>query len=257
MKKKGLALLLIIAVAFSLMACTSNDAGDSKDNSQETAAVQTDAGTQSGGQSDALDTSLTDSKLIASINNDRPKKLKIAMEMKTLGVETSMVTYYDGDKMRVETDVPDVGKSVLIYLPEQEVMYSYMEGNEQGIKMTGASTTYAEDMDLMVDDSELFADITDETAKNMSAKVTTLDGEEVIYIEANDTDEEMGEVLVKMWYSVKYGTPLKYEVAVGEQTMMELTVTEIQKDIAIDQSLFTPPSDISFQEADMKTMIDD
>ena len=66
----------------------------------------------------------------------------------------------------------------------------------------------------------------------------------------------MGNVHVKMWYSTKYSTPLKYEVIAGEQPMMTLKVVEIESNIKVDASLFEPASDIEFQEVNMESMMD-
>ena len=63
-------------------------------------------------------------------------------------------------------------------------------------------------------------------------------------------------MLVKMWYSVKYNVPLKYEVFMNEQSFMVLEVVEIEKDINIDEKLFEVPSDITFQEVDINSMMD-
>lgn len=260
MKKKLFLVILTMIVSFSLAAC-GDKAGEKEDeNVQETVTAQADGESdqmEETEETEALDTSLTGESLIDSIKGSRPKTMKLETELSTFGMSTKTITYYDGDDTRTETDVPEMGKNVLIYLSDEGTMYSYVEGGTDGIKMTGVDMSYAEEMDIMMDTSDLFAEITSESSEDLSAKVENLDGEEVVYIEATETDEEMGEVFVKMWYSVKYGTPLKYEVIMGEKSMMELKVTSIEKDIKIDQSLFTPPSDVNFQEADMNAMFDE
>lgn len=81
------------------------------------------------------------------------------------------------------------------------------------------------------------------------------DGEEVIYIETTQADDDMGEMLVKMWYSEKYATPLKYEVYVGESLMTELKVTKIHDNVNFNDDTFMPPADIDFQEVNMDTVM--
>ncbi|GMQ63657.1 hypothetical protein [Vallitalea maricola] len=178
----------------------------------------------------------------------------IKSEMTAFGTTTSMNTYYDGNKSRTEIDVPGMAKSILIHLPNEEVMYQYVYGEETGVKMTGANASYAEEMGLMMDTSML-AEITDASSEDMIARVETLDGEEVIYIEATQSDEDMGDVLVKMWYSKKYATPLKYEVYMGETLMTNLKVIKITDSIRFSGDEFVPPKDVTFQEMDMQSMM--
>ncbi len=194
-------------------------------------------------------------ELIQSLTNNRPEKMMIKSEMTSFGMTMTTTTYYDGENSRTESDIPDLGKSILIYLADEGVMYQYVYGDAEGVKMTGANQDYASEMGLMTDTS-LFAEILDQGSPDMTAKRDTLDGEEVIYIEATQSDEDTGEALVKMWYSEKYATPLKYEVIIGETVVASMHTTKITDNVSIDESLFLAPEDVNFQEVDMEAMME-
>jgi hypothetical protein len=200
--------------------------------------------------------SLEGLELIGTLNTTRPEKLKIESEMIIFGATSKISTFYEGNKVRTETDVAGMAKSILINLPEEGAIYQYMYGDTEGVKMMDDGTSNTEGMGIMIDQAELLAAITDESSNDLIAKVDTLDGEEVVYIEATESDEDMGEMLVKMWYSVKYATPMKYQVFAGEEMVMELKVTKILDNINMNESLFLPPSDVTFTEFSMDEMMD-
>lgn len=196
--------------------------------------------------------------LINSMGTDRPDTLRIVSEITAFNMTTTMTTYYDGDKSKTEIDVPNMSKSILIHIPNKEIMYQYVYGESTGIKITGADKASAEEMGLMMDTSLLTA-LQDGASDDIIARteyLEELDSEEVIYIETTESDEDMGEMLVKMWYSEKYATPLKYEVYVGEKLMTELNVTKINDNVNFNADTFMPPSDVTFQEVDMEAMMD-
>lgn len=247
MKNKLITVLLVLCLSVSLMAC-----GNTKTNG-ENPENPTDAVNQEANQ---VASNLEGLDLVKTISNERPEKMRVVSEMKACDMNMTITTYYDGDQSRTEVDLPDMAKTILIQLPDEAVMYRYEYGAATGVKMTGATTSYLEEMGLMRD-SSMLAEITDASSEDVIARVETLDGEEVIYIEATESDEKKGDALFKMWYSQKYATPLKYEVIVDETVMVNLTVTEITDNVNINADLFTPPSDVSFQEVDMQSMMAD
>lgn len=252
MKNKLQIILLALVLALSLVACGKTDEAV-EDTTGNTTNAQAEQGTAD--EKEGLDGSLEGDTLLKTLSNERPDQLMMKSELTSFGTTTQMTTYYDGVNARTEMDVPNMAKSILIHLPEEGIMYSYVYGESTGVKMTGANTTYAEEMGLMMDTS-MFADLVNASSKDMTAKVDTLDGEEVIYLEATQPDDELGEVLVKMWYSDKYATPLKYEVIMGQQPLASLVVTEISDDVNMDKSLFQAPSDVTFTEVDMESMME-
>ena len=251
MKNKLLSILLIATVSLGVVACSSNEKP-----AEQPAEQNIEESSANNQETKGIDKNLEGIELVNSLDSKRPDKLVIKSEMTAFGTTTKMATYYDADKTRTEVDTANMPKSILIHIPSDGVMYSYVEGETQGYKMIGADTTYAEEMGLMFDDSSLLKELVEASSNDMSARVENLDGEEVVYIEATETDEEIGNMLVKMWYSSKYGTPLKYEVVVGETTMMALNVTEISDNEKIDKSLFEPPTDVNFEEMSMEKMME-
>ncbi len=193
--------------------------------------------------------------LLSSLSSKRPETMRVESELIAFNTTTIMTTYYDGEKSRTEIDLPNMAKSILIHLPNEEAMYQYVYGESTGVKILNADSASAGEMGLMMDTSML-SEIKNESSENVIAKPDDLDGEEVIYLEATQYDEEMGEVLVKMWYSDKYATPLKYEIHVGETLMMELKVNSISDNVNFQGELFTPPSDIIFEDIDMEVLME-
>lgn len=229
----------------------------SQDNLEDTTQTETNAEPVVAKQEvEALNSSLEGTELLNSLSLSKPKSMKMVMEISGFGTKTISTMYYDGDNSRNETVVEGIGTSVVINNAAEKVMYNYVEGSGQGVKIVDADSESAEEAGLMMDMSTKLAALTDASSDAILARVETLDGEEVVYIEATEVDDEMGNVHVKMWYSTQYSTPLKYEVTAGEQTMMTLKVVEIESNIKIDPSLFEPASDIEFQEVNMKTMTD-
>ncbi len=252
MKNKILSVVLIAVVSFGVTACggTEKPAEEAAQQNVE----ENNAQTQETAEAEGIDKSLEGIDLLQTIAEKKPEKLMVKSEMAASGMITKMTAYYDGDKTRTEVESPNMPKSILITLPSEGVMYNYIAGESTGYKMIGADSSYEEEMGFMEDDSELLSEVVDDPSEDMIARVENLDGEEVIYIEVARDDEEMGNVLMKMWYSNKYGTILKYQVLAGETTMMELNVTEISSG-KIDESLFTPPSNVNFEEVDMGQMM--
>lgn len=255
--------------AITTQSKTDNIAEEAKQDKQETEPVQTEAEAQktekaqstekqeAADKSTALDLSLKDKALVDSLKGDRPKTMKMESEMIAYGMTSQILTYYDGSKTRTETSIPQAGKSICIFLEDEGVMYSYVEGDTDGTKMIGANSDLAEEMGLRIDNTDLLVALVEGSSEVLSARVETLNGEEVVYIEATESDDELGEVFVQMWYSVKYNTPLKYMMNIGEKTMMELIVTHVERDVTLDKSLFLPPDNVNFMEMDAEAMMND
>ena len=207
-------------------------------------------------QETSIDSSLEGIDLLNSISADRPKTMKMKMDMSSYGMSTGTTSYYDGDNTRTETVVEGMGKSVLIYNADEEVMYNYVEGEAEGIRIIGAEKESAEEAGLIMDLTTKFSNIEDDVSGVNVVRVEKLDEEEVVYIETSESDEEMGDITVKMWYSPKYNIPLKYEIYMGQETLMSLEVVEIEKNIKVDKNMFEAPADVNFQDVDMSQMME-
>lgn len=238
MKKKLFDVLLIVAATFVLASCS---------NPEKTEESKVKESADNKGQ---------DIVSIDTISTEMPEKLKIKSEIKAFNTTSQMVTYYDGDKSRIETTTPNLPKSILIYFPEEGIMYSYIEGETSGVKMTNADTSYAEEMGFMMDAAYMLADMKEDSVEDIITREETLDGEKVIYFEGEHTDKQVGIVNSKLWFSNKYNIPLKYEVVMGENIMSEYKVIEIDDNFKMDEDLFIPSSLIDFQEMDMETMME-
>lgn len=275
MKNRSMALFLVLILSFMLVACGENtkstatnnnneevlennvaEENDKEEVQEEPEAEEVEEVVEED-QEISLDQGLTGFDLLASIADmTAPSKLVMTAESTMMGSKTITKTYTEGDKSRSEVMMDGFGTMITISLNNGEEIYSWEDGATEGTKIVGMSVEEASELGYMSDNSELFAEITDESSPDMTARVDVLDGEEVIYIEANESDGDVGEVDVFMWYSVKYATPLKYEMYMGgEDPIVSYVVTDIDKKMNIDNSMFTPPSDVEFMEVDMGAMM--
>lgn len=267
MKNKFLLIALVLIMIFTITGCSAEKPVENVEevNSQQNAetAVETEKPNTEEVEVEEpivketiIDSSLEGIELLKSISGERPKKMKMIMDMTTMGMTTSSTLYYDGNNSRTESLVEGVGTSVQIYNADKEEMYNYVEGTGEGIRVSGMDVKSFEEAGSIMDLDVKFSELKEEAPDNFIARVEKLDAEEVVYLEATESDEEMGDVLVKMWYSVKYNIPLKYEVAMGQQQLMSLSVVEIEKDIKIDENMFVAPSDVIFQDVDIDAMME-
>ncbi len=257
-KKLGLFLFSMIFV-FAFTACgntesqegNSNEKMDSKNNietsmnnKEEESEETTDI---------TLDASLSGLDLLKSITSSRPKSMIMESTMDAGGMTTKTITYYNGDDVRTESEMEGYDTTVSLYFPAQETVYTYVLNSTEGTKITGLSMEDASGV-VPSDNMELFAAINEEASPDLTARVETLNGEEVIYIESSEVDEEMGDAEIHMWYSAKYATVLKYELYMNGGLYMTYQVTSIDKNVNIDKDLFVPPADVTFAEVDYGAM---
>ncbi len=257
MKKKMFVLLIMLCLMAMLIACGEKESEQPEEANQtnvEAEAPEEEAQPAEEMEAEEKPDDAMGMDLIKSIGTKRPQTLRMVSEITASNMTTTMTTYYDGNKSKTEIDVPDMPKSILINIPDEGIMYQYVYGDATGIKITGADEEGAEEMGLMVD-TDMLTSLTEGASDDITARKESLDGEEVIYIETTESDEDMGEMLVKMWYSEKYATPLKYEMYAGETLMTELKVTKINDNVNFNADTFMPPVDIDFQEIDMETMM--
>lgn len=246
MKRNYFIVVLVIILALTITACQKDQAIE---NSEETLPETEQA------EGTSLDSSLEGVALLNAISGDRPKTMKLKTQMTSAGMTTSSTVYYNGDNTRTETMVDGLGSTVVIYNTDEKVMYSYQEESKEGIRILNADVELAEEAGLMMDMSTKFSELSDEVSTDVIARVEKLGQEEVVYIETTNSDQEIGDVFIKMWYSAKYNMPLKYEMYLGQESLMTLETVEIEKDIKVDQEMFTPPADINFQDVDMNAVI--
>ena len=73
-------------------------------------------------QDPIIDASLEGIDLLQSISGDRPKNMKLKMDMTSYGMTTVSTVLYNGKNTRTETVTEGLGTSVLIYNANEEVM---------------------------------------------------------------------------------------------------------------------------------------
>jgi outer membrane lipoprotein-sorting protein len=236
-KTKWLLVILVVLSAFMLASCSGSKDADKTDESQTGAE-----------KSATLDENLSGAALLSSLNFSYPDSLKMTTTTSVAGsFDTTSTTYTQNDNFRMEMEMPDVGKQITIYNAAEGMTYQYTEGQTTGFSFKDQETT-TDLGDLNLDEGVTsIDDIADVFPENVVARVETLNGEKVIYIETTENDGQNGTVEMRMWFSTKYGVPLKTEILNNGTLAMSSVVTDIS-DGDIADSQFTPPSNIVFTD---------
>lgn len=247
MKKKFFVVALVLILILTAVGCSTEkpDAEGEPDG-----AVVSEQDTE-------IDSSLEGAALLNSLSGERPKTMSMKMTMTSFNMTTVSTIYYDGDNTRTETVIPEYGTSVLAYNADEKMMYSYVEGSGQGIRIIGADIASAEEAGLMMDLNTKFSEMTVGASDDMIARVEEVDGDKVVYIETTEFVEEMGEITVKMWYSPKYKLPLKYEIFTGQSPLMTMIVSDMKSGIKIDKNMFAAPSGMNFEDVNMDALMEE
>jgi hypothetical protein len=201
----------------------------------------------------SVDKNLTGFALLESIKFNAPKEFVMTTETTMPdGSIAIATTYTKGTSTRMETKSAMFdGKMIMIYNADEGATYQYTEGETTGILMLDGEEQMDMDMDMS---APTLKDLVDASSEDITAKMDMLDGEEVIYIEATEADEDMGEGNVYMWYSVKYSVPLKYEFYLNDQLVASAAVTHIDAKEKLDDALFQKPEGVEFQEFSFDNM---
>lgn len=238
MKKNKLILIFLVLLSVLILA----GCGGSDD------AAKTDESQSKGDKTATLDENLSGAALLSSLNFSYPDALK--MTTKTMvadSIETTSTTYTKGDNFRMEMEMPDIGKQITIYNAADKITYQYTEGQTTGFSFKDQEMT-TDLGDLNLDEGVTsIDDIADVFPENVVARVETLDGEKVIYIETSENDGQNGTIETRMWFSTRYGVPLKTEILSNGTLTMSSIVTDIS-DGDIADSQFTPPSNVVFTD---------
>jgi len=235
-KTKYLIMFLVVLSVFMLAGCGGNDA------------AKTDQSQTDGEKTTTLDESLSGAALLSSLNFNYPDSLKMTTKTTMAdSLDTTSTTFTKGDNFRMEMEMPDIDKQITIYNATEGMTYQYTEGQTTGFSFKDQNTT-TDLGDLNLDEGiTSIDDITDVFPENVVARVETLDGEKVIYIETTENDGQSGTVDMRMWFSTKYGVPLKTEILSNGSLTMSSVVTDISADNIAD-SQFTPPSNVLFTD---------
>jgi outer membrane lipoprotein-sorting protein len=155
----------------------------------------------------------------------------------------------------MEMELPEVGNQITIYNAAQGITYQYTEGQTTGFSFKDQEMT-SDLGNLNMDEGITSIDeLTDVFPDNMIARVEILDGEKVIYIETTENDGQNGTIDMRMWFSTRFGVPLKTEIISNGTVTMSSVVTDISAD-NISDSQFTPPADVVFTDFSSMNMDD-
>ncbi|WKY48909.1 hypothetical protein Q5O24_06220 [Eubacteriaceae bacterium ES3] len=242
MKKKLFPLfVLLLFLVLSLIGCSSNSEEPSQTDSSESKSEETSA---------AVDESLTGTDLLNSLNIGQPESLSMTSVTSGIyGTDTTMTTMIQNGNSRMEMDIPDVGKQIIIYNASEGLTYQYIEGQTTGMMFSDTELSSESDLSSEFETEEMtssFSDLTDNLTGDFTARVEELNGEKVIYIETTE-DSGDGVMVVKMWFSTQYGVPLKSEIYSSEELIASTEVTEISSE-KLDNNLFEKPSGIEFTD---------
>ena len=235
-KRHYLLVLLVVLSVFIVAGCGStNDA-------------KTDGSQTSGEKTASLDESLSGAALLSSLNFNYPDSLKMTTKTTIAdSLDTTSTTFTKGNNFRMEMEMPEIGKQITIYNANEGVTYQYTEGQTTGYSFKDQEMTTSQN-DLKLEEGVAsIKDIANVFPENVVARVETLNGEKVIYIETTENDGQNGTMDIHMWFSTKYGVPLKTEILSNGTVTMSSVVTDISAD-AIEDSQFTPPSNIVFTD---------
>jgi outer membrane lipoprotein-sorting protein len=236
-KTKWLLVIFVVLSVFMLAGCSGSNDADKTDESQ------------TGSEKNAtLDENLSGAALLSSLNFSYPDALKMTTTTSVTGsFDTTSTTYTKGENFRMEMEMPDVDKQITIYNATDKITYQYTEGQTTGFSFKDQETT-TDLGDLNLDEGVTsIDDIADVFPENVVARVETLDGEKVIYIETSENDGQNGTIDTRMWFSTRYGVPLKTEILSNGTLTMSSMVTDIS-DGDIADSQFTPPSNVVFTD---------
>jgi len=236
-KTKWLLVILVVLSAFMLASCSGSKDADKTDESQTESEKST-----------TLDENLSGAALLSSLNFSYPDALKMTTTTSVAGsFDTTSTTYTKNDNFRMETEMPDVDKQITIYNATDKITYQYTEGQTTGFSFKDQETT-TDLGDLNLDEGVTsIDDIADVFPENVVARVENLNGEKVIYIETSENDGQNGTIDTRMWFSTRYGVPLKTEILSNGTLNMSSVVTDIS-DGDIADSQFTPPSNVVFTD---------
>lgn len=256
--KKILSIFLIGILLMSMVACSgkteeappvsepdvAEDVADAPEEETEVVEVEEESVPETAPtvEEKTFDASLSGMDLLKSIIPVKRDTMKMVYNLTDYtGAKTVTTAYYKGENVRYENDNEAYGMQIVIYNDDLLKTYYYMEGQSTGIEM-------AEKDDMASDpgySTEQLLAISEEYGDDVSIGVDLLDGEEVIVMESTMVEE--GQTMVaKVWYSPKYGMTKKMELYMDDQLITTMIVEEIEINIPVDDTLFTPPEGITF-----------
>ena len=165
MKKNLFVIVLALLMAVALMACSAEEAVETAQEPEEESVqaeetdqepeeveeVEEEVEEDQEDKEEALEDSTEGANLISQLSGQMPKSLKMKMTTESFGMVTSSISYYEGDNTRTEIMIEGLGTSVIIYNADEEIIYSYVEGEELATRIMGADIDSAEEIGLTVE----------------------------------------------------------------------------------------------------------
>lgn len=249
MKKYLILFVTIILTACLMIGCSPDNTTDqtnSTNDAQPTGGIQT----TSDAVADPIDKSLTGADLLNSISITMPNSYMVKYEVEVAGMSSDVITYVKGESMRMEATVSIANTTATtIYNASEGATYQYTDGSSVGTVIYDEEDSESTDAENIDNEQNLanFSDITAALGEDTIARIEELDGQEVVYIETSGLTEDDSS-LAKMWFSTETGIPLKTEISLNGEVMMTQKVTDYDPNKQIDDSMFTPPDNITFSE---------
>lgn len=273
--------IVIIILTLILASCSSNNDDDSQqettvktqsDKTDETkedeATVETDSTSEVtkaeepvevDEADEEIDVSLLDRLLLESVEVNIPDSYEITHDELSMGVTEVGISYKKGLNTREEATAEGV-TSITIYNHETRTTYDYILGETTGELMVNSDEENAskesiaklDGISLMTYIEEEFINADGwsfEAEPIIKASQEQLNGRKTIHVSIivpSDTGEET-EPFMQIWFDKKYSVPLKYIINFGEGMTFEMVFIDADFKPNLDDSLFMPPSDVTFQ----------
>lgn len=210
-------------------------------------------------EDDEIDVSLLDRVLLESVKLNIPDSYIIITEETSMNGNETSTSYKKGLNTRDETTSEDL-TSVTIYNHDNRTTYFYDLGETNGEAYENDAEENAEkdalkdlnDMSLMTYLEKEFIGPDGwsfDTEPIIKASQEKVNGRQAIYVSIivpSETGEET-EPFMQIWFDKKYTVPLKYIINFGEGMTFTGEYTEADFKANLDDDLFIPPSDITFQ----------
>ncbi len=242
--KKIISILLAMSLSIFMFGCGDDNAGDGTTGS---------GGAQEAGEDfdissvDGLEGKELAKKVFAEFVEDGGYERNLYVKYKTemTGKEPVIsATYYDGNNMRTEGKNYQGKETITIMKDEDNTMYSWDKESKTGSKMVFGDNDIGGDMEGMegMDDLGIDEDVVeDDFAGLINAKIDTLNGEKVLYMET----EEDGDV-EKMWMCLDHKIIVKTELYQDGKLIYKMEALEHKNGDYSD--MMVPPSDVNFSE---------
>ncbi len=261
--KKIITILLIFCLAIGLVACSSDNSSQQTEatetqktevkadttvatTAETTETSSTEAATEAATQTQANNSNAEGVELLKSVFSNLKKVDSLYVKLTVTSPEISgveMALYRDGESTRMEMNF-EGRNTVNIFNAEYGYVYSYAVGEKTGTKMKNSSSDGFADM---VPDFDAEQMSEDDFEGLVTARREKLNGQDVVYIESQDFDEDLGgNVINKIWFSEKHSFFLKMESVKPDGTVamsMDVLEIEVNKDFS---KMMVPPQDIEF-----------